>query len=68
MPPVKLSARYQVVIPPAIRKAFDLTPGQAIDIVVYDGRITLIPVKPAASLRGIARGIDTRVPRDDDRV
>ncbi len=68
MPPAKLSLRYQVVIPPAIRKAFGLAPGQEIDVVVYDGRITLIPVKPIRSLRGIAKGIDTRMHRDDDRV
>ena len=68
MPPAKLSPKYQVVIPPSIRKAFGLTPGQAIDVVVYDGRITLVPVKPIKSLRGIARGIDSRVPHDDDRV
>ena len=68
MPPVKLSARFQIVIPPPIRKAFGLTPGQAIDVVVYDGRITLIPVKPVSSLRGTAKGIDPRVARDADRV
>jgi len=68
MPAVKLSPKYQVVIPPAIRQAFKLTPGQKIEVVVYEGRITLVPVGPLKALRGLTPGIDTRVPRDDDRV
>lgn len=43
VPAVKLSPKYQVVIPPAIRQAFKLKPGQKIEVVVYDGRITLAP-------------------------
>ncbi len=65
---VKLSPKYQVVIPPAVRQAFKLKPGQKIEVVVYEGRITLVPVGPLKALRGLTPGIDTRVPRDDDRV
>lgn len=68
MPPVKLSPKYQVVIPLAIRRAFRLAPGQRMEVVVYEGRITLVPIKPMKALRGLAKGIDTRVPRDPDRV
>ncbi len=65
---VTLSPKYQVVIPPAVRQAFKLKPGQKIEVVVYEGRITLVPVRPLKALRGLTPGIDTRVPRDDDRV
>ena len=68
MPSVKLSPKYQVVIPPAIRRAFRLAPGQYMEVVVHEGRITLVPLKPMKALRGIAKGIDTSVPRDADRV
>ena len=68
MPPVLLSSKYQVVIPPHVRRAFKLSPGQKIEVVIYEGRITLVPVGPLKALRGSARGIDTRVPRDADRV
>ncbi|HEX4954941.1 MAG TPA: AbrB/MazE/SpoVT family DNA-binding domain-containing protein [Thermoanaerobaculia bacterium] len=68
MSAVTLSSKYQVVIPPAIRQAFHLEPGQKIEVVVYEGRITLVPIGPMSRLRGIAPGIDTRVPRDADRV
>jgi hypothetical protein len=33
-----------------------------------DDRIVLVPVKPTRALRGFLRGLDTAVPRDDDRV
>ena len=68
MPAVKLSPKYQVVIPPAIRQAFKLRPGQPIEVVVYEGRITLVPVGPMKALRGLTPGLDTSVPRDGDRV
>ena len=65
---VTLSPKYQVVIPPSIRTAFKLKPGQKIEVVVYEGRITLVPVGAMRSLRGLTPGIDTVVPRDGDRV
>lgn len=68
VPAVKISPKYQVVIPPAIRRAFKLKPGQRIEVVVHEGRITLVPVGPLRRLRGMTPGIDTRVPRDDDRA
>lgn len=68
MPAVKLSNKYQVVIPPEIRRSFDLTPGQKVEVIVHEGRITLVPVGPMKSLRGLAKGIDTRVRRDADRI
>jgi bifunctional DNA-binding transcriptional regulator/antitoxin component of YhaV-PrlF toxin-antitoxin module len=68
MPPGVLSSKYQVVTPPVVRRAFKLSPGQKIDVVIYEGRITLVPGGPLKALRGIARGIDTRVPRDHARA
>jgi AbrB family looped-hinge helix DNA binding protein len=63
MAAVTLSSKYQVVIPPAVREAFSLTPGQKIEVVIYEGRITLVPVGTMKRLRGIAPGIDTRPSR-----
>ena len=68
MSAVTLSPKYQVVIPPTIRNAFQLKPGQKIEVVVYEGRITLVPVGPMRTLRGLTPGLDTVVPRDGDRV
>jgi AbrB family looped-hinge helix DNA binding protein len=68
MAAVTVSPKFQVVIPKEIRKKFGLSPGQRIQIVVYGDRIELIPVRPIKRMRGFLKGIDTRVPRDKDRV
>ena len=65
---VTISPKYQVVIPLAIREALRLEPGQKVQALQYEGRIEFIPIRPAKALRGSLRGIDTRVPRDRDRV
>ena len=65
---VTLSPKYQVVIPLAVREQLKLTPGQKMQALVYDGRVELIPLRPAATLRGVLKGIDTTVERDADRL
>lgn len=68
METVTVSPKYQVVIPKNVRKALGIRAGQKIQVVVYEGRIELVPVTPVTKLRGFAKGIDTSVERDDDRV
>lgn len=68
METVTLSPKYQVVIPKAIRAQLGLRAGQKIQAIVYQGRIELVPLRPARQLRGFAKGIDTTVPRERDRI
>jgi AbrB family looped-hinge helix DNA binding protein len=68
MQTVTVSPKYQVVIPRALRKQLNVRPGQKVEVLVYEGRIELIPVKKPKSLRGFLRGIDTSVARDRDRT
>ena len=68
MAAVTVSPKFQVVIPKDVRKKLGLLPGQRIQVVVYGDRIELIPVRPVKRMRGFLKGIDTRVPRDKDRV
>jgi AbrB family looped-hinge helix DNA binding protein len=68
MTAVTVSPKYQVVIPQAIREAMGLAPGTKLQVVQYGDRIELIPLRTSKSLRGTLRGIDTKVPRDRDRV
>jgi AbrB family looped-hinge helix DNA binding protein len=65
---VTISSRFQVVIPKDVRERLDLQPGQKVKAVSYKGRVELIPVRPINEARGFLRGIDTTVPREDDRV
>ena len=65
---VTISPKLQVVIPQQIREAMGLAPGQKVQAIQYEDRIEFIPLRSVKSMRGFVRGIDTRVPRDRDRV
>jgi len=64
----KVSPKYQVVIPLKVRESLNLKPGTRLQVVQFEDRIELIPLRSAKSLRGSLRGLDTDVPRDADRV
>lgn len=68
METVTVSPKFQVVIPKLVREALNIKPGQKIQVVAFQNRIELVPVVPIQSLRGIAKGIDTVVNREDDRL
>lgn len=69
METVTISPKFQVVIPKSIREQLGLVPGQRVQAVAYGGRIEFLPIRPASELRGVLRGLDTRVLRDEsDRV
>lgn len=68
MTAVTVSPKFQVVIPKEIRESMGIVSGQKVQILAYQNRIELIPLKPMKELRGILKGIDTRVERDSDRV
>ena len=65
---VTISPKFQVVIPQKIRESMGLAPGQKVQAIQYQDRIEFIPLRSAKSMRGFARGIDARVPRDRDRA
>ncbi len=65
---VTLSPKFQVVIPKPIREKLSLLPGQRIQVVVYDSRIELIPLRPIQEMRGFLKGINTTVEREADRL
>jgi len=65
---ITISPKFQVVIPKRIREAMALRPGQRLLAVQVGDRIELVPLPDAKSQRGSLRGIDTDVPREDDRL
>lgn len=69
MDAVTISTKYQVVIPRAARKQLRVKPGQKMQVIIYDDRVVLIPVRPIREARGSLKGINTDVPREEtDRV
>jgi AbrB family looped-hinge helix DNA binding protein len=68
MQTVTVSPKFQVVIPQAVRQAMGLVSGVKLQVIQFEDRIELIPLRTAQSLRGTLPGLDTEVVRDDDRV
>ena len=68
METVKLSPKYQVVIPKKIRESLNLSPGQKIQMVAFEDRIEMIPVRKISEMKGFLKGIDTTVEREKDRI
>ena len=68
MTTVKVSPKYQVVIPREVREAMGIRPGEKLHVFQYDDRIELVPARSMRNMRGFMRGISTVVERDGDRV
>ena len=64
---VTVSPKFQVVIPREVRERLGLAPGQKVQAIAYRGRVELIPLRSAKSLRGFVRGIETALDREPDR-
>ena len=65
---VKVSPKFQVVIPKEIRESLGIRPGSEVSVFQYSDRIEYIPVKPITTLRGFLKGIDTELQREGDRI
>ena len=67
---VKLSPKFQVVIPRKIREEMALSAGQELQMYVLDGSIRLHPPRSLQELRGSAKGLKWKdIYRDhNDRI
>jgi AbrB family looped-hinge helix DNA binding protein len=68
METVKISPKYQVVIPKKLRESLNLLPGQKVQMVAFENRIEMIPVRKISEMKGFLKGIDTTVEREKDRI
>lgn len=68
MTTVTVSTKYQVVIPEDVRKSMGVRPGEKFQVVNYDGRVQLIPLRKMRDMKGLLRGMNTSVVREVDRV
>lgn len=68
MEAVRISPKFQVVIPREVREKLHLVPGQKMQVVAYGNRIELIPERDLTEMRGFLKGIDTTVEREEDRL
>jgi len=68
MQSVKVSPKFQIVIPRPVRDELGLRPGQRLQVVQYESRVELIPERDIEELRGFVKGIDTSFRREKDRL
>lgn len=54
---VKVSPKFQIVIPKAVRESLKLEPGQKLYIYAVDGSIRVSRPRSIKDLRGIAKGL-----------
>ena len=67
MPTVTLSPKFQIVIPQALRETLGLRPGEKFQVISYDDRIELIPVRAMKQTRGFLKGTNPKVDRTAKR-
>lgn len=68
MTTVTVSTKYQVVIPESVRKSLGVRPGEKFQVMNYDGRVQLIPLRKMREMKGILRGMDSTLKREADRA
>lgn len=67
MEQVKVSSKFQVVIPKLVRESLGIRPGQRLQVVPYGDRIELVPLRQVSEMRGFLAGMDPRFEREPDR-
>ena len=66
METVTVSPKYQVVIPRAIREQMRIRPGERLEVISFDDRIELVPLRPMREMKGFLKGLDPTFERDED--
>ena len=69
MESVTVSTKFQVVIPLKVRQMLHITSGQKMQVIAYNNRIVMMPVRQIQEVRGSLKGMDTAIERDEeDRI
>lgn len=68
MNPITVSPKFRVAIPREVREKLNLVPARKVQVLALEYRIELIPVRPMKSMKGFLKGIDTELPREDERT
>jgi len=65
METVKVSRKYQVVIPEKLRREAHIKPGDRMVAIAKHGILQYVPVRPLKDTKGMIPGLDTRDLRDE---
>ncbi len=65
METVKVSRKYQVVIPEKLREEAHIKPGDKMVAIAKHGILQYVPVHPLSKTKGMVPGLDTKELRDE---
>jgi len=65
METVKVSRKYQVVIPEKLREEAHIKPGDKMVAIAKHGILQYVPVRPLKKTKGMVLGLDTSELRDE---
>ena len=65
METVKVSRKYQVVIPEKLREEAHIKPGDKMVAIAKHGILQYVPVRPLEKTKGMVLGLDTNELRDE---
>ena len=68
MESVKISSKFQIVIPKSIRESLHLKVGETLQVVLYANRIEIVPIEPIKHLKGFLKNMNPNFDREDDRI
>ncbi len=69
MQTVKVSKKYQLVIPERLRQEAGIRPGDRMVAVVKNGILQYVPVRPLRETKGMITGLNSKNLRDEqDRM
>jgi AbrB family looped-hinge helix DNA binding protein len=66
MDAVTVSPKFQVVIPLKVRQMLHIKSGQKMQVIAYNNRVVLIPVRPIQEGRGSLKGMHTTLEREEE--
>ena len=65
METVRVSRKYQVVIPEKLRREANIKPGDKMVAIAKHGILQYVPVRPLRETKGMIPGLDTKDLRDE---
>jgi len=65
METVRVSRKYQVVIPEKLRQEANIKPGDKMVAIAKHGILQYVPVRPLSRTKGMMSGLDTGELRDE---
>jgi AbrB family looped-hinge helix DNA binding protein len=65
---VTISPKFQIVIPKEIRESLNLSPGEKLQVFIYQKRLEFMLIRDVKKMRGSLKGMPTNLERDRDRL